>query len=517
MVIHPEESMKLVKQFTSKDTIWKSVGVIGLILILIKLFLGQNKNLDTGYILFFSFLASACIWLGVYYHRPYPTKGWYMLAFGQFFDSIGNIFFCIYFYQGGAEVNLIYEAIFYVLGGLFFFVGMLSMIKTYRKEISASTLINGLIITFSAGIFIWVLVLKDDLVRASTAIEIAQQIIFVLTIILIVFILALIIMLRSGQIVALYLIFGAGIIMIVGILNYFKLYGFTSQIFILSSLGDVPFLELFYALGYLLVGIAFLHPSIAKFQPNTIFLRIDANRNIINILGLSFLLIPVTYAIQIIRGRPVNDLLMLGSVSFVYILVFLQVLNLTKSYYQMKNKNLELNNQNEMLKTLANIDHITKLFNRKFLFEFGEQALKNALFIKKRLAIAMIKLDDFDIVLSMLTRQEADVVLLEISNAFLKIKRKDDIVIRYGDSEFVIIFDDIRQELDFKSLLDRFRDKTKFPIRMGKLEMIVSFSAGISFLPDDGTDINTLVEKADLALIQARLEDKETIKIYSEI
>jgi len=30
---------------------------------------------------------------------------------------------------------------------------------------------------------------------------------------------------------------------------------------------------------------------------------------------------------------------------------------------------------------------------------------------------------------------------------------------------------------------------------MGKLEMIVSFSAGISFLPDDGTDINTLVEK----------------------
>jgi diguanylate cyclase (GGDEF)-like protein len=207
---------------------------------------------------------------------------------------------------------------------------------------------------------------------------------------------------------------------------------------------------------------------------------------------------------------------MLASMSIVYILVFLQVLNLTKSYYQVKNKNLELNNQNEMLKTLANIDHVTKLFNRKFLFEFGEQALKNALFIKKRLAIAMIKLDDFDIVLGMLNRQETDDVLLEISNSFLKIKRKDDIVIRYGDSEFVIIFDDIRADLDFKSLLDRFREKTKFPIRMGKLEMIVSFSAGISFLPDDGTDINTLVEKADRALIQARLEGKETIRIYTE-
>jgi len=170
-----------------------------------------------------------------------------------------------------------------------------------------------------------------------------------------------------------------------------------------------------------------------------------------------------------------------------------------------------------MLKTLANIDHVTKLFNRKFLYEFGEQALKNALFIKKRLAIAMINLDDFDIVLSMLNRQEADDVLLEISNAFLKIKRKDDIVIRYGDSEFVIIFDDIREELDFEGLMDRFREKAKFPIRFGKLEMIITFSAGIAFLPDHGTDINTLVEKADQALIQAKLEGKEKIKIYSKM
>jgi diguanylate cyclase (GGDEF)-like protein len=509
--------MNLIKRFTDKGTIWKSVSVFGLVLILIKLIIGQNPALDSGYIIFFSFMASACMWLGIYYHKPFPAKGWYLLGLGQFFDSIGNIFFCIYFYMGRNEIYLIYEAVFYVLGGLFFFIGMLFMIKNYRKEISTSTLINGIIITFSAAIFIWVLVLKDDLIQPSSLFVMVQQIIFVMAIILIVFILALIIMLRSGQIVALYIIFGAGIIMIIGILNYFKLYGFTSQIFILSELGQVPFMELFYAVGYLLVGVAFLHPSLSKFQPNTIFLRIDANRNIINIIGISFLLIPLTYFIQIIRGGKVNDLLMLGSVSFVYVLVFLQVLNLTKSYYQVKNKNLELNNQNEMLKTLANIDHVTKLFNRKFLYEFGEQALKNALFIKKRLAIAMINLDDFDIVLSMLNRQEADDVLLEISNAFLKIKRKDDIVIRYGDSEFVIIFDDIREELDFEGLMDRFREKAKFPIRFGKLEMIITFSAGIAFLPDHGTDINTLVEKADQALIQAKLEGKEKIKIYSKM
>jgi diguanylate cyclase (GGDEF)-like protein len=274
-------------------------------------------------------------------------------------------------------------------------------------------------------------------------------------------------------------------------------------------------MELFYAVGYLLVGMAFLHPSLNKFQENSLFLRIDANRNIIYFLGISFLLIPLTYIIQIIRGGNVNVMLLLGSVSIVFVLVFFQVLNLTKSYYQVKNKNLELNNQNEMLKTLANLDHVTNLFNRKFLYEFGEQALKNALFIKKRLAIAMIKLDDFDLVLKKLNRQEVDKVLLEIASAFLKIKRKDDIVIRYGDSEFIIIFDDIPQELDFKSLLERFREKTKFPITVDSEELLISFSAGIAFLPDDGTDIHTLVEKADKALNLAIQSGPETIRIFS--
>ena len=275
-------------------------------------------------------------------------------------------------------------------------------------------------------------------------------------------------------------------------------------------------MELFYAVGYLMVGIAFLHPSLKKFQQNSLFLRIDANRNIIYFLGISFLLIPLTYLFQYYRGGDVNILLVLGSVSIVFILVFFQVLNLTKSYYQVKNKNLELNNQNEMLKTLANLDHVTKLFNRKFLYEFGEQALKNALFIKKRLAIALIKLDDFDLLLKKLNRMDVDKVLADIAGSFLHIKRKDDIVIRYGDSEFIIIFDDIPQELDFENLMERFREKTKFPLTVDGEEFLITFSTGIVFLPDDGNDIHTLVEKADQALSMAIQSGQEKIKIYSE-
>ncbi len=94
----------------------------------------------------------------------------------------------------------------------------------------------------SIGIFGLVLILIKLFIGQNPVID-SGYIIFVLAIFLIIFVLSLIIMMRSGQIFTLYIIFGAGIIMIIGILNYFNLYDWTSQYFIFSELQRVPFME----------------------------------------------------------------------------------------------------------------------------------------------------------------------------------------------------------------------------------------------------------------------------------
>ena len=509
--------MQVLSKLISKDNIWKTVGIFGVLLIVAKIFIGQNPVLDSIYIVGFAFLCSACLFIGVYFHQPYPVKGWYFLCFGQFFDSIGNYFFCRFFYLGGGQIDLVFEAIFYALGAVFFLIGIFSMINQFKEEVSSSTFVNGLIITLATSIFIWVVSIKDDLVVPNNLIDTILLILFLFGVAAIIFVLSLIVMIRSGQITAIYLIFCAGLIMIIGILNYFKLYGWTSNYFLLEGISAISNLDLFYPVGYLLVSIAFLHPSLSKFKENQLFLRIDANRYIINILGISFLIIPITFLIQFFEGKDINDLLMISSVSIVFILVFFQVRNLSRTYYQIKDRNLELNNQNEMLKTLSNIDHLTQLFNRKFLFEYGEQAIKNAQFVKKRLAFAMIDLEDFDYVLERLGRNQADIALQDLSNTLLKIKRKDDIIIRYGGSEFMIIFDNIRPELDFENLMMRYRERTKLSMSIDGQEFILSYNTGIAFMPDDGADIRTLVEKADRALNQAKREGKGKIKFYNKL
>jgi len=511
------EFMRQITNKINRENGWKIVAVVGLLLIIIKIFIGQNPVSDSIFIVGFALMCSTCMLIGVYIHQPFPVRGWYMLFLGQLFDSIGNFFFCRFFYLGGGQTDLIFEAFFYALGGLFFLMGILSMVKKFREEISYSTFVNGLIITSAASLFIWVVSIKDDLLLPSGLVNSLLLTIFLAGVAMIIFVLSLIIMIRSGQSVSIYIIFTAGLVMIVGILNYFKLYGWTSNYFILKEIGVIANMDLFYPVGYLLVALAFLHPSLAKFKEDQLFLRIDANKYTINILGISFMIIPLTFLIQYFKGEDVNDLLMISSVAIVFMLVFMQVRNLSRTYYQIKDKNLELNNQNEMLKTLANIDHLTNLFNRKFLFEYGEQAIKNAKFVKKRLAFAMLNLDDFDYILERLGRNQADNVLLEISNRFLQIKRKDDIVIRYGGGEFIIIFDDIRPELDFENLMHRFRERSKFPVAIDGEQFIVTFSSGVAFMPDDGGDIHTLVEKTDRALNQARREGKEMIKFYANL
>jgi diguanylate cyclase (GGDEF)-like protein len=129
----------------------------------------------------------------------------------------------------------------------------------------------------------------------------------------------------------------------------------------------------------------------------------------------------------------------------------------------------------------------------------------------------MINLEDFDYVLERLGRNQADNVLQELSNMFLKIKRKDDIVIRYGGSEFIIIFDDIRPDLDFKNLMSRYRERTKLSMSIDGEEFILSYNTGVAFMPDDGNDVRALVEKADRALNQAKREGKGKIKFYGNL
>ncbi len=128
---------------------------------------------------------------------------------------------------------------------------------------------------------------------------------------------------------------------------------------------------------------------------------------------------------------------------------------------QTEKLNIELINKNEKLEELSLVDPLTKLKNRRYLFENFiheiESDVKNMVIEKsgnnKRLkkenvgySILIIDIDYFKNVNDKYGHECGDMILEEFSSKLTDMVRKDDVVSRIGGEEFVIILKQITNE-----------------------------------------------------------------------
>jgi diguanylate cyclase (GGDEF)-like protein len=103
------------------------------------------------------------------------------------------------------------------------------------------------------------------------------------------------------------------------------------------------------------------------------------------------------------------------------------------------NQNLEMMEMLDQLKTLAIKDPLTKLYNRRYLFDEGEKAFHECRKCHKPLSIAMLDIDHFKKVNDEHGHDAGDAVLKAISELLIKNTRGSDIVARYGGEEFCVL------------------------------------------------------------------------------
>jgi signal transduction histidine kinase len=82
--------------------------------------------------------------------------------------------------------------------------------------------------------------------------------------------------------------------------------------------------------------------------------------------------------------------------------------------------------------------------------------------------------------------------------------RDADTVSRHGGDEFVILLTEIAQPVDARRIADQLRTALAAPSRIGDTVLRLTASVGISIYPDDGDDVQTLVQCADAAMYQAK-------------
>ena len=165
---------------------------------------------------------------------------------------------------------------------------------------------------------------------------------------------------------------------------------------------------------------------------------------------------------------------------------------------------------------LAHHDALTELPNRLLTREHFEMARAQAEQAGTRMALLYLDLDNFKTINDSLGHPIGDAVLKRVSERLQADLRVTDFLGRLGGDEFLVILPDVRGRDSITRVTDKVMEATADIIRYEDHELATSLSIGISVYPDDGSDFDTLLKKADTAMYQAKAAGRNTYSFFTE-
>jgi diguanylate cyclase (GGDEF)-like protein/PAS domain S-box-containing protein len=153
---------------------------------------------------------------------------------------------------------------------------------------------------------------------------------------------------------------------------------------------------------------------------------------------------------------------------------------------------------------LAQHDVLTGLPNRLLLSDRLDQAIAAAQRRGSSLAVLFLDVDWFKRINDRLGHSVGDRVLQSVADRLVASVRRSDTVSRYGGDEFVVLLTEVACAEDASFSADNLLAAIAAPLRFEGLDLYVTASVGIGVYPADGKDAETLLKKADLALLRAK-------------
>jgi diguanylate cyclase (GGDEF)-like protein/PAS domain S-box-containing protein len=164
----------------------------------------------------------------------------------------------------------------------------------------------------------------------------------------------------------------------------------------------------------------------------------------------------------------------------------------------------------------AQHDFLTNLPNRLLFRDRFKQQLAWARRNSRKFAVMYIDLDRFKPVNDTLGHQMGDLLLVAVAHRLKSQVREVDTVSRFGGDEFAILVSEVATQNDVAKLADKIQAALSQPFVLDGHTINTSASLGIALYPDDGSDMETLMSKADAAMYQAKQGGSNTYCLTSE-
>lgn len=153
---------------------------------------------------------------------------------------------------------------------------------------------------------------------------------------------------------------------------------------------------------------------------------------------------------------------------------------------------------------LGALDVLTELPNRILLLDRFATAIAGARRHGTRLAVLFLDIDNFKDINDTLGHAIGDQVLKLAAQRIVSSVRETDTVSRHGGDEFLILLTELTQVADAVRVADTVITALGVPSRLGDHVLRLRASIGISIYPDDGEDMQLLIDQADAAMYRAK-------------
>lgn len=158
----------------------------------------------------------------------------------------------------------------------------------------------------------------------------------------------------------------------------------------------------------------------------------------------------------------------------------------------------------EKIRFLAHHDPLTTLPNRLLLRDRFGQAMEQCKRTGKLMAFMFLDLDEFKCINDSLGHRVGDELLIAVVQRFRDCLRETDTISRQGGDEFIILLGDIDSPVAAASVANKILNSMTAAFDIQGQQINSSVSIGIAMAPIDGGDFDMLLQKADIAMYNAK-------------
>lgn len=210
-------------------------------------------------------------------------------------------------------------------------------------------------------------------------------------------------------------------------------------------------------------------------------------------------------------GRMLNLAAILSVTAF---FVWLLASDLRNAMVRLEDDKQSLLESHARIEVLAHRDTLTNLPNRTLAKDRLELMLSLAKRKSAMAAVLFLDLDNFKTVNDSLGHAAGDALLSQVADRLSAALRESDTVSRQGGDEFLMLIGEVTEEASITAAANKVLQQLSQPFVLNGMDVMATASLGVAVYPRDGTDSDTLLKNADLAMYRAKDAGRNAFRFF---